>query len=153
MRCLTRRVRTVEVDLITDLGLFRASIPSANSQGVYDCVEIQDKNDNDFFGKGVHNINLIIGPELLKQEFDVKEQEKLDQFLINLDGTEDKLKFGENPLLRVSLAVCKAEAAKRDLPLYRHIADLADVKTVVFLVPVFSVMMGGERASHKLSYK
>ncbi|XP_072394493.1 enolase-like [Diabrotica undecimpunctata] len=153
----SKGVPTVEVDLITDLGLFRASIPSANSQGPYDCVEIRDENDKDFFGKGVckvvHNINSIIGPELLKQEFDVTEQEKVDQFLKDLDGTENKSKYGANSLLGVSLAVCKAGAAKRGLPLYRHIADLAGIKTVVLPVPVFSVMMGGQVASNKLPYK
>ncbi|XP_028142503.1 enolase-like [Diabrotica virgifera virgifera] len=153
----SKGVPTIEVDLITDLGLFRASIPSANSQGPYESVEIRDGNNKDYSGKGVckvvHNINSIIGPELLKQELDVTEQEKVDQFLKDLDGTENKSKFGANALLGVSLAVCKAGAAKRGLPLYRHLADLAGIKTVVLPVPVFSVMMGGRASSNKLPYK
>lgn len=82
---------------------------------------------------------------------DVTQQEKIDQFLIDLDGTADKSKFGTNAILGISLAVCKAGAAKRGLPLYRHIADLAGIKDLVMPVPAFNVINGGAHTGTKLA--
>lgn len=65
------------------------------------------------------NINDILGPALLDEDFDVTQQTKIDEFLIKLDGTDNKSKYGANAILGISLAVCKAGAAKRGLPLYR----------------------------------
>lgn len=96
-------------------------------------------------------MNNIIGPELIKQDFDVTQQEKIDQFMIDLDGTDNKSKLGANAILGVSLAVCKAGAGKRGLPLYRHIADLAGNKNIVLPVPAFNVINGGSHAGNKLA--
>ncbi|KAJ8920035.1 hypothetical protein NQ315_011685 [Exocentrus adspersus] len=129
---------TVEVDLITDLGLFRAAVPSGASTGVHEALELRDEIATEYLGKGVskavENVNNFIGPELVKQDFDVTQQELIDQFMIDLDGTENKSKFGANAILGISLAVCKAGAAKRGVPLYRHIADLAGNKNLEFMI-------------------
>ena len=70
----------------------------------------------------VENVNAHIGPALIAENFDVTNQTGIDEFMLKLDGTENKSKFGANAILGVSLAVCKAGAAKKGVPLYRHIA-------------------------------
>uniref|UniRef100_A0A8C1LKX2 Beta-enolase n=1 Tax=Cyprinus carpio TaxID=7962 RepID=A0A8C1LKX2_CYPCA len=71
--------------------------------------------------------------------------------MLELDGTENKSKFGANAILGVSLAVCKAGAAEKGVPLYRHIADLAGNKDVILPVPAFNVINGGSHAGNKLA--
>lgn len=135
---------TVEVDLSTELGLFRAAVPSGASTGVHEALELRDKEKNNYHGKSVLkavcHVNEIIGPELIKANLDVTEQEKIDEFMIKLDGTENKSKYGANAILGISLAVCKAGAAKKCLPLYKHIANLASIKDIVLPVPAFNVI-------------
>lgn len=146
---------TVEVDLITELGLFRAAVPSGASTGVHEALELRDEVKEDYMGKGVNkavgHVNNSIGPELVKQDFDVTQQEEIDEFMIKLDGTENKSNFGANAILGVSLAICKAGAAKRGIPLYRHIADLAGNKYIILPVPAFNVINGGSHAGNKLA--
>ncbi|XP_060529743.1 enolase-like isoform X2 [Cylas formicarius] len=146
---------TVEVDLISELGLFRAAVPSGASTGIHEALELRDNVPTEFQGKGVSkavsNVNDIIGPALVKQNFDVMQQEEIDEFMIKLDGTDNKANLGANSILGVSLAVCKAGAAKRGLPLYRHIADLAGVKELVLPVPALNVINGGSHAGNKLA--
>lgn len=79
------------------------------------------------------------------------QQEEIDNFMIKLDGTDNKSRFGANAILGVSLAVAKAGAAKRGLPLYKHIADLAENKTFILPVPAFNVINGGSHAGNKLA--
>lgn len=93
----------------------------------------------------------MIAPELLKQSFEVTQQTEIDEFLIKLDGTENKEKLGANAILGVSLAVAKAGAAKRGVPLYKHIADLAGNKDIILPVPAFNVINGGSHAGNKLA--
>ncbi|CAH2014719.1 unnamed protein product [Acanthoscelides obtectus] len=146
---------TVEVDLITDLGLFRAAVPSGASTGIHEALELRDGIPTEYHGKGVSkaisNINDIIGPELLKKEFDVTQQREVDEFMIELDGTPNMSRFGANAILGISLVVCKAGAAKRGLPLYKHIADLAGNSTLILPVPAFNVINGGSHAGNKLA--
>ena len=97
------------------------------------------------------NVNNIIAPALLKENFDVTQQEVIDTFLINLDGTENKSKLGANAILGVSLAVAKAGAAQKGVPLSRHLADLAGHEKVVLPVPAFNVINGGSHAGNKLA--
>ena len=78
--------------------------------------------------KAVHNINNLIAPEIVAKCMDPVEQEKIDGLMLALDGTDNKNKLGANAILGVSMAVCKAGAAHKGVPLYRHIADLAGVK-------------------------
>lgn len=145
---------TVEVDLVTDKGLFRAAVPSGASTGVYEAVELRD-GGKDYMGKGVKkavdNVNTQIAPKLLAKNLDVKEQRAVDEFLIGLDGTENKGNFGANAILGVSMAICRAAAAEKGVPLYRHIADIAGKKEVCLPVPAFNVINGGSHAGNKLA--
>uniref|UniRef100_A0A671MTB1 phosphopyruvate hydratase n=1 Tax=Sinocyclocheilus anshuiensis TaxID=1608454 RepID=A0A671MTB1_9TELE len=147
---------TVEVDLYTEKGLFRAAVPSGASTGIYEALELRDNDKSRYIGKGVskavEHVNQTIAPALISQvsilEF---EQEKIDQFMLELDGTDNKSKFGANAILGVSLAVCKAGAADKGVPLYRHIADLAGNPEVILPVPAFNVINGGSHAGNKLA--
>ncbi|XP_060803447.1 enolase [Amyelois transitella] len=146
---------TVEVDLVTELGLFRAAVPSGASTGVHEALELRDNVKGEYHGKGVltaiKNINDIIAPELLKANIEVTQQKEIDQLMLNLDGTENKSKLGANAILGVSLAVAKAGAAKKGVPLYQHLADLAGNSNIVLPVPAFNVINGGSHAGNKLA--
>ncbi|KAM7335473.1 hypothetical protein ACRRTK_005950 [Alexandromys fortis] len=146
---------TVEVDLHTAKGLFRAAVPSGASTGIYEALELRDGDKQRYLGKGVlkavDHINTTIAPALISSGLSVVEQEKLDNLMLELDGTENKSKFGANAILGVSLAVCKAGAAERDLPLYRHIAQLAGNSDLILPVPAFNVINGGSHAGNKLA--
>jgi enolase len=82
---------------------------------------------------------------------DVTKQELVDKFLLDLDGTPNKSKFGANAILGVSLAVARAGAAEKGVPLYRHLADLAGTKKIILPVPAFNVINGGSHAGNKLA--
>ncbi|XP_022909639.1 enolase-like [Onthophagus taurus] len=148
---------TVEVDLITELGLFRAAVPSGASTGIYEALELRDEDPGKYHGrsvfKAISNINDEIAPALLKENFCETNQRDIDEFLIQLDGTEKKSRLGANAILAVSLAVLKAGAGKRGVPLYRHIADLAKNKTLILPVPAFNVINGGSHAGNKLAFQ
>jgi len=146
---------TVEVDLVTGDGLFRAAVPSGASTGIYEALELRDKDKSKYLGKGVSkaikNVNEIIGPALVNTKTCVTDQAAMDKIMLDLDGTENKSKLGANAILGVSLAVAKAGAAKKKVPLYRHIADLAGNKEVLLPVPSFNVINGGSHAGNKLA--
>ncbi|KAK6779455.1 hypothetical protein RDI58_021639 [Solanum bulbocastanum] len=150
---------TVEVDVHVSNGVFaRAAVPSGASTGIYEALELRD-GGSDYLGKGVskavNNVNTIIGPALIGK--DPTDQTSLDNFMVHeLDGTQNewgwcKEKLGANAILAVSLAVCKAGAAVRNVPLYKHIADLAGNKKLVLPVPAFNVINGGSHAGNKLA--
>ncbi|XP_032746228.1 alpha-enolase-like isoform X1 [Rattus rattus] len=146
---------TVEVDLYTAKGLFRAAVPSGASTGIYVALELRDNDKTRFMGKGVskavEHINNTIAPALVSKKLNVVEQEKIDQLMIEMDGTENKSKFGANAILGVSLAICKAGAMEKGVPLYRLIADLAGNPEVILPVPAFNVINGGSHAGNKLA--
>merc|ERR1711981_427707 len=145
---------TVEVDLTTEKGIFRAAVPSGASTGIYEALELRDKAGT-WHGKGVtkavHNVNNLIAPELIKNCLDPVEQTKIDEIMLKLDGTDNKNSLGANAILGVSMAVCKAGAAHKGVPLYRHIADLAGIKDVVMPVPALNIINGGTHAGNKLA--
>lgn len=126
-----------------------------SSLGVHEALELRDGDKTSYHGKSVlkavQNVNDIIAPELLKQNLEVTQQTEVDEFMIKLDGTENKEKLGANAILGVSLAVAKAGAAKRGVPLYRHLADLAGNKEIILPVPAFNVINGGSHAGNKLA--
>ncbi len=147
---------TVEVDLTTNKGMFRAAVPSGASTGIHEALELRDGNKDDYRGLGVSkavaNINRIIGPALCQRHFNMANQEEIDMFMVNeLDGTENKSKLGANAILGVSLAVAKAGAAEKNVPLYRHFADLAGNRDIILPVPSFNVLNGGSHAGNKLA--
>lgn len=146
---------TVEVDLVTDLGLFRAAVPSGASTGVHEALELRDNVKADWHGKGVlkavENINKTIAPAVMASGLCVTQQKEIDELMLKLDGTENKSKLGANAILGVSLAVCKAGAAKKGIPLYKHIAELSGNGDIILPVPAFNVINGGSHAGNKLA--
>jgi len=146
---------TVEVDLYTAKGLFRAAVPSGASTGIHEALEMRDGDKKLYHGKSVFNavknVNNVIAPELIKSGLQVTQQKDIDEFMNKLDGTENKSKLGANAILGVSLAVCKAGAAELALPLYRHIANLAGYRDVILPCPAFNVINGGSHAGNKLA--
>jgi len=146
---------TVEVDLKTGKGLFRAAVPSGASTGIYEALELRDKDPKRFLGKGVskavENVNTKIAPGLVSKGLDVTKQEEIDNYMLQLDGTPNKAVLGANAILAVSLAACKAGAAHKGVPLYKHIASLAGKPDVILPVPAFNVINGGSHAGNKLA--
>lgn len=147
---------TVEVALITQDGqLFRAAVPSGASTGIHEALELRDKEKANWHGKGVTkavaHVNDTLAPAVIAKNFDVTNQSEVDKFMIALDGTENKSKFGANAILGISLAVCKAGAHAKNVPLYKHIADLASVTELVLPVPAFNVINGGSHAGNALA--
>merc|ERR1712168_1259662 len=106
-------------------------------------------------GKGVlqaiGHVNNDLAPAVIAQNFDVTNQTAIDEFMIKLDGTKNKSKMGANAILGVSLAVCKAGAAHKGIPLYKHIANLAGYPDVILPCPAFNVINGGSHAGNKLA--
>uniref|UniRef100_A0A8C8C5H7 phosphopyruvate hydratase n=1 Tax=Oncorhynchus tshawytscha TaxID=74940 RepID=A0A8C8C5H7_ONCTS len=145
---------TVEVDLCTEKGLFRAAVPSGASTGIYEALELRDGDKSRYKGKGLFCVLALASPRISNAGVNrliVVEQEQLDNTMIEMDGTENKSQFGANAILGVSLAICKAGAAEKEVPLYRHIADLAGNTELVLPVPAFNVINGGSHAGNKLA--
>merc|ERR1712012_865829 len=146
---------TVEVDLTTEKGIFRAAVPSGASTGIYEALELRDKDKAKWHGKGVtkavDNVNKVIAPALIEANVNPVDQTAIDEMMLKLDGTDNKNNLGANAILGVSMAVCKAGAAHKGVPLYRHIADLAGVKAVMMPVPALNIINGGSHAGNKLA--
>src|SRR3954467_15678845 len=112
---------TVEVDVVLEDGTVgRAAVPSGASTGEHEAVELRDDDKKKYVGKGVlkavDNVNSKIAPELIG--LDPRDQEAIDQLMIEMDGTPNKAKLGANAVLGVSMAVAKAAAESSRLPLY-----------------------------------
>ena len=141
---------TVEVDVILESGIkARAEVPSGASTGEREALEMRDGGTR-FMGKGVLNAvghvnnelrNLVIG-------MDVLDQKAIDYAMIELDGTETKSKFGANAILGVSMAVMKAAAMYKGLPLYKYIGNGTTLP-----VPMMNIINGGAHADNKLDFQ
>ncbi|CAI4809017.1 BAF_collapsed_G0054110.mRNA.1.CDS.1 [Saccharomyces cerevisiae] len=148
---------TVEVEITTENGLFRAIVPSGASTGIHEAVELRDGNKSEWMGKGVtkavSNVNSIIGPALIKSELCVTNQKGIDELMISLDGTSNKSRLGANAILGVSLCVARAAAAQKGITLYKYIAELADARQDPFVIPVpfFNILNGGAHAGGSLA--
>ncbi|CAI4808338.1 CCN_G0052490.mRNA.1.CDS.1 [Saccharomyces cerevisiae] len=123
---------TVEVEITTENGLFRAIVPSGASTGIHEAVELRDGN---------------------KFELCVTNQKGIDELMISLDGTSNKSRLGANAILGVSLCVARAAAAQKGITLYKYIAELADARQDPFVIPVpfFNVLNGGAHAGGSLA--
>mmetsp|Transcript_72973 Transcript_72973/g.202484 ORF Transcript_72973/g.202484 Transcript_72973/m.202484 type:complete len:414 (+) Transcript_72973:54-1295(+) len=145
---------TVEVDLMTDIGIFRASVPSGASTGIHEAVELRDGGKR-YGGKGVtkavNNVNTLIADKI--KGMDVTKQSDIDEAMLNLDGTPNKGNLGANAILGVSLAVSKAGAAAKGIPLYQHYAELAGNTDLLLPVPSFNVINGGSHAGNRLAFQ
>jgi len=140
---------TVEVDVILDNGILgRSQVPSGASTGEYEALELRDADKKRFLGRGVlkavKNVNEIIFPKIrgLKPDF-----RKIDEILINLDGTKNKSKLGANAILGVSLAVAKADALSKRQPLFRY---LGGREAKVLPIPLMNILNGGLHADNNL---
>jgi enolase len=141
---------TVEVDVFLESGaLGRAIVPSGASTGAFEAVELRDGDKSVYGGKSVlkavRNVETEIAPAIVG--LDADEQRTLDRTLIELDGTPNKSRLGANAILGVSLAVAKAAAARRKLPLYRWIVN---DDAHVLPVPMMNVVNGGAHAQNSL---
>ena len=138
---------TIEVDVWTQSGGFgRAIVPSGASTGTKEALELRDHDPKRYLGKGVlqavKNVNTLIQSALLGKS--VYQQAKIDQILIDLDGTKNKEKLGANAILGVSLAVAKAASHLKKQPLYRYLGG-SDAN--VLPVPMMNILNGGAHAN------
>ena len=145
---------TVEVEVITAEGVVaRAAVPSGASTGEHEACELRDGKKEYYAGKSVlkavENIEQIIAPKL-EDEMDVCDQTAIDNFLIQLDGTENKTKLGANAILAVSMACAKAGAEESGLPLYRYLGGTC---ANTLPVPLMNVINGGVHANNKLDFQ
>lgn len=141
---------TVEVEVTLESGVFgRAAVPSGASTGAYEAVELRDKDDKRYLGKGVldavNNVNSVIAPEVIGMV--ATDQLGIDQLLLELDGTKNKSKLGANALLGVSLATAHAAANALGLPLYQY---LGGVNAKEMPVPMMNILNGGEHADNNI---
>ena len=143
---------TIEVEVFLEDGASgRAAVPSGASTGEHEALELRDHDKTRYLGKGVQkavkNVNDVIAPELMDSDVLVFEQQELDKFLIELDGTPDKSKLGANAILGVSLAVCKACANSLGVPLFKYIGG-ANAKLLP--VPQMNILNGGFHADNNV---
>ena len=135
---------TVEVDVLLEDGSFgRAAVPSGASTGAHEAVELRDGDKDRYLGKGVLKSVEAVNTELrdlLIGAFDAEDQRDIDQAMIDLDGTANKGRIGANGILGVSMAVAKAAANARGLPLYSYIGG---VSAHVLPVPMMNIINGG----------
>ena len=144
---------TVEVDVLLEDGSFgRAAVPSGASTGAHEAVELRDGDKGRYLGKGVLKavdaVNNEISDALLG--LDAEDQRDIDLAMLELDGSDNKGKLGANAILGVSLAVAKAAANARGLPLYSYIGG---VSAHVLPVPMMNIINGGEHADNPIDFQ
>ena len=144
---------TVEVDVLLDDGSFgRAAVPSGASTGAHEAVELRDGDKSRYLGKGVlkavNAVNDEISDAILG--LDAEDQRDVDAAMIALDGTENKARLGANAILGTSLALAKAAANARGLPLYSYIGG---VSAHVLPVPMMNIINGGEHADNPIDFQ
>ncbi|WP_456395400.1 phosphopyruvate hydratase [Desulfurobacterium sp.] len=141
---------TVEVEVTLETGVTgRAAVPSGASTGEREALELRDKDPKRYLGKGVlkavNNVNQEIAPALIGLES--TDQTNIDRLMIELDGTENKSRFGANAILGVSMAVCRASALELDLPLFKYIGG---VNAKELPVPMMNILNGGVHADNNV---
>src|SRR5438477_1547005 len=144
---------TLECDVLLEDGtLGRAAVPSGASTGEHGAVELRDDDKKFYLGKSVmkavDNVNSKIAPELIG--LDPRDQEAIDQLMIELDGTPNKSKLGANAILGVSMAVAKAAAELSQLPLFRYLGGAA-ARTLP--VPMMNILNGGKHADNNVDFQ
>ncbi|HTM82401.1 phosphopyruvate hydratase [Asticcacaulis sp.] len=141
---------TVEVDVTLDDGSFgRAAVPSGASTGAHEATELRDGDMKRYGGKGVRKAVDAVNGEIFEAiaGFEALDQRRLDQALINLDGTPNKSRLGANAILGVSLAVARAAAQASGLPLYKYVGGLG---ARVLPVPLMNIINGGAHADNPI---
>ncbi|MFM9940298.1 MAG: phosphopyruvate hydratase, partial [Hyphomicrobiaceae bacterium] len=141
---------TVEVDVILEGGVLgRAAVPSGASTGAHEAVELRDGDKGRYLGKGVAKAVAMVNGEIFDalSGMEAEDQRRIDHALIALDGTRNKARLGANAILGVSLAVAKAAAAARGLPLYRYVGG---AQAHVLPVPMMNIINGGAHADNPI---
>jgi enolase len=144
---------TVEVDVLLEDGSFgRAAVPSGASTGAHEAVERRDGDKSRWSGKGVQGAVDAVNNEITEEVIgmDAEDQADVDAAMIALDGTENKGRFGANAILGVSLAVAKAAADARGMPLYKYVGG---VSAHVLPVPMMNIINGGEHADNPIDFQ
>ena len=149
----SRGTPTVEAEVILDNGIRAvASVPSGASTGSNEALELRDGDNNRYFGKGVlkavSHVNDIIAPALIG--INVLNQATVDEIMIELDGTDNKSNLGANATLAVSLAVAKAAAASKHIPLYHY---LGDPESNVLPIPMMNIINGGSHSDSPIAFQ
>lgn len=142
---------TVEVDVLLESGAKgRAAVPSGASTGSKEALELRDNDPKRYQGKGVikavNNVNTIIKGTLIGLES--SHQRQIDETMIKLDGTENKTNLGANATLGVSLAVLKATAKEKNIPLYKYFGDEISLPR-----PMMNILNGGAHADNNLDFQ
>ncbi|HWU04182.1 MAG TPA: phosphopyruvate hydratase [Novosphingobium sp.] len=144
---------TVEVDVLLEDGSFgRAAVPSGASTGAHEAVELRDGDTSRYMGKGVTKAVEAVNDEIHEAlvGLDAEDQRDIDLAMIELDGTENKARLGANAILGTSLAVAKAAADARGLPLYAYVGG---VSAHVLPVPMMNIINGGEHADNPIDFQ
>ncbi|WP_439633776.1 phosphopyruvate hydratase [Glycocaulis sp.] len=143
---------TIEVDVeLEDGSIGRAAVPSGASTGAHEAVELRDGGDR-YRGKGVRKAIEAVEGEIFDAlaGFDAEEQRRIDQTLVALDGTPNKVRLGANAILGVSLAAAKASALSANMPLYRY---LGGVNARVLPTPMMNIINGGAHADNPIDFQ
>jgi enolase len=144
---------TVEVDVVLEDGaLGRAAVPSGASTGAHEAVELRDGDKARYLGKGVSKAVGAVNGELFEalSGLDVEQQARIDQIMIDLDGTPNKSRLGANAILGVSLACAKAAANSLDIPLYRYVGGTS---ARLLPVPMMNIINGGVHADNPIDFQ
>ena len=140
---------TIEAEVFTKLESAKAICPSGASTGTYEAFELRDKENKKYLGrsvfKAIENVNVLIAKTL--KDVSLDDQKKIDQILIDLDGTDQKKKIGANSVLAVSLAACKLTAIEKNISLFKH---LGDSNSSQLPIPLLNIINGGVHAKNNL---
>ena len=144
---------TIEVDCILQSGAAgRAIVPSGASTGEHEVLELRDGDAKRYFGKGVlkavEHVNEQLSPTLAGE--DATMQSRIDQIMLNMDGTKNKARLGANAILGVSMAVARAAAQAHGLPLYRYIGG---IQAQTLPVPMMNIVNGGVHADNSVDFQ
>ena len=141
----SRGIPTVEVDVSLESGIVgRAGVPSGASTGAYEAVELRD-SDSKTVNKAVENVNQEISAKIIGMEVD--DQKKIDQILIELDGSENKSRLGANAILGVSMAVCRAASYATKQKLFEYVGRLSSNNKFTIPRPMVLLMEGGKHGN------
>lgn len=138
----------------------KSIVPSGASTGEREALELRDGDAGRYLGRGVkkavHYVNYVIAPALIDENIDPSKQDRLDSFLIELDGTDSKSRYGANAILSVSLAVAKAMAKAKRVPFYQYIASLSgnsNPSRFILPLPMVNVINGGAHADNTIDFQ
>ena len=151
----SRGTPTIEVEVVLQGGAKgRAIVPSGASTGIHEATELRDGDLTRFAGKGVlkavHNVNEVLGPEIVRHGFRADQQQGVDGLIIAVDGTDDKSNMGANAILGISLAMSHAAAMDFEIPLYKYLGGEAGRELPV---PMVNIISGGRHASGGLDFQ